>query len=69
MKRFVIGRWQYVRESETRESPGSLRHVMVRGIERSGIALEDKDRKDDVKRIGKEAENNKTVIYARKPCW
>jgi len=42
---------------------------MVRGIERSGIALEDKDRKDDVKRIGKKAENNKTVIYVRKSCW
>ncbi len=41
---------------------------MVRGIELTAIALDNNDRKDVVKRIGKEAEKNGTVIYAQK-CY
>jgi len=46
------------------DAPGSLHHVMVRGIERTAIVLDDKDRQDVLTRIGKAAEKTGTVIYA-----
>ncbi|NTW88592.1 MAG: hypothetical protein HGB26_05605, partial [Desulfobulbaceae bacterium] len=46
------------------DAPGSLHHVMVRGIERTAIVLDDRDRQDVLTRIGKAAEKTGTVIYA-----
>jgi len=46
------------------DAPGSLHHVMVRGIERTAIVLDDNDRNDVVNRIGKAAEKTGTAIYA-----
>ena len=46
------------------DAPGSLHHVMVRGIERTAIVLDDKDRQDLLNRIGKAAEKTGTVMYA-----
>ena len=43
---------------------GTLHHVMARGIERSSIFRNDKDRKEFVDRLGKCAEETQTVIYA-----
>lgn len=46
------------------DAPGSLHHVMVRGIEGTAIVLDDKDRQDLLHRIGLAAEKTGTVIYA-----
>lgn len=46
------------------DSPGSLHHVMVRGIERTAIVIDDDDCQDFLNRIGKAAEATGTVIYA-----
>ncbi|NHQ60923.1 hypothetical protein G9409_10090 [Chlorobium sp. BLA1] len=46
------------------DAPGSLHHVMVRGIERTAIVFDEKDRQDLLNRIGKAAEKTGTVIYA-----
>jgi len=46
------------------DEPGALHHVMVRGIERSLIVVDDEDRLDFLKRIGKAAAATGTVIYA-----
>jgi putative transposase len=43
---------------------GTLHHVMARGIERSSIFRNDKDREDFVDRLGKCAEETQTIIYA-----
>jgi REP element-mobilizing transposase RayT len=46
------------------DAPGALHHVMVRGIERTAIVLDDEDRLDFLNRIGKAAAATGTVIYA-----
>ncbi len=44
--------------------PGSLHHVIVRGIERRRIVDDDKDRDDFVNRLGEIASDTGTIIYA-----
>ncbi|NTW84149.1 MAG: hypothetical protein HGB36_12445 [Chlorobiaceae bacterium] len=46
------------------DAPGALHHVMVRGIERTAIVIDDEDRLDFLKRIGKASDKTGTVIYA-----
>jgi REP element-mobilizing transposase RayT len=46
------------------DSPGTLHHVMIRGIERCDIIVDDKDRLDFVTRMGELAQKTKTDIYA-----
>jgi REP element-mobilizing transposase RayT len=46
------------------DGPGALHHVMVRGIDRTAIVVDDEDRMDFLNRIGKAAERTGTVIYA-----
>jgi len=46
------------------DTPGALHHVMVRGIERTEIVVDDEDRLDFVNRLGKAAGKTGTVIYA-----
>jgi len=46
------------------DEPGAMHHVMVRGIERTAIVIDDEDRMDFLNRIGKAAEKTGTVIYA-----
>lgn len=44
--------------------PGSLHHVMARGIEKGLIMHDDIDRKDFLRRLGAVAEDTSTVVYA-----
>ncbi len=44
--------------------PGLLQHVIVRGIERSNIFLDDDDREDFVARMGRLLDETRTVCYA-----
>ena len=44
--------------------PGTLHHVIVRGIERRKIVNSDQDRKDFVSRMGTIASETGTLIYA-----
>ena len=46
------------------DSPGTLHHVIVRGINKRRIVNDAADRKDFVRRIGELAEGTKTGIYA-----
>ena len=46
------------------DSPGTLHHVMVRGINKQRIVDDDDDRKAFVRRLGLLAEETQTVIYA-----
>jgi putative transposase len=46
------------------DSPGTLHHVIVRGIERRKIVDDDVDREDFVGRMGNIAEGSQTHIYA-----
>ena len=46
------------------DSPGTLHHVMVRGIEKKAIATDKYDRSDFVKRMGELAQETGTSIYA-----
>ncbi|NTU59029.1 MAG: hypothetical protein HGB00_08975 [Chlorobiaceae bacterium] len=46
------------------DSPGTLHHVMVRGIERGFIVLDDEDRQSFINRLGKAAVSTGTTIYA-----
>jgi len=46
------------------DSPGTLHHVMIRGIERRRIVDDEEDRKDFVRRLGKLASETSTSIYA-----
>jgi len=46
------------------DSPGTLHHVIVRGIERRKIVYEDRDRKDFLTRMGDIALETETAIYA-----
>jgi putative transposase len=46
------------------DSPGTLHHVMIRGIEGSPIFKDDKDRQDFVARVGKIARETGTKVLA-----
>ncbi len=46
------------------DAPGTLHHVMLRGIEKRDIVADDKDRTDFVARMGKLAQETGTTIYA-----
>jgi hypothetical protein len=46
------------------DAPGTLHHLMVRGIERKRIVMDDKDRKDLMDRMGDLAAETNTAIYA-----
>ena len=46
------------------DAPGTLHHVMVRGIERRNIVDDEKDREDFVSRLGKLSAETAMAIYA-----
>ena len=46
------------------DSPGTLHHVMIRGIEGRPIVDDDQDRRDFVRRLGDVAVVSGTTIYA-----
>ena len=46
------------------DSPGTLHHVMIRGINKRRIVDDDQDRRDFVRRLGLLAEETRTPIYA-----
>ena len=46
------------------DAPGTLHHVIIRGIERRKIVDDDKDREDFVTRLGSIALDTETSIYA-----
>ena len=46
------------------DAPGTLRHIIVRGIERRQIVDDDRDRRDFVSRIGTVAVESASSIYA-----
>jgi REP element-mobilizing transposase RayT len=46
------------------DSPGTLHHVIVRGIEKKDIVNDKYDRENMVSRLGKLAEETKTNVYA-----
>lgn len=46
------------------DAPGTLHHVIVRGIERGSIVRDDNDREDFVCRMGRLAKSTGTTIYA-----
>ncbi len=46
------------------DAPGSLHHVIVRGIERRKIVKDNEDRKKFVSRLGQIATDTKTAVYA-----
>ena len=45
------------------DAPGTLHHVIVRGIERSNIVEDDQDRDNFVSRLGELAKETSTAIY------
>jgi putative transposase len=46
------------------DSPGTLHHVMVRGIDRGNIIEDDEDRQDFISRLGHNALETGTSIFA-----
>ncbi|RMF87789.1 MAG: hypothetical protein D6739_01080 [Nitrospirae bacterium] len=46
------------------DAPGTLHHVMVRGIERRRIVRDRKDREEFVRRLGEIAQETATAVYA-----
>lgn len=46
------------------DAPGTLHHIIIRGIEKRRIVDDDKDRSDFVARMGKIASKTKTALYA-----
>jgi len=46
------------------DAPGTLHHVMIRGIERSAIFKDDDDRQDFISRMGVLAKETGTKILA-----
>ena len=46
------------------DAPGTLHHVMVRGIEKRNIVSDDRDRKDFLSRMGALAVETQTIVYA-----
>jgi putative transposase len=47
------------------DDPGTLHHVVIRGIERGRIVQDDQDRKHFVSRWGNLSQETETSIYAR----
>ena len=45
------------------DAPGTLHHVMLRGIERRAIVTDDADRHDFVRRLGSLAMQSRTAVY------
>jgi len=46
------------------DAPGVLHHIMIRGIERRKIFLNDKDREDMLDRLAKLLPETETACYA-----
>ena len=46
------------------DAPGTLHHIMVRGIEKRSIVSDDRDRKDFLSRMGALAVEMQTIVYA-----
>ncbi len=46
------------------DAPGTLHHIMVRGIEKRSIVSDDRDRKDFLSRMGALAVETQTIVYA-----
>jgi len=46
------------------DAPGTLHHVIIRGIERKKIVSNDQDRQDFVARMGTIALETETLVYA-----
>ena len=46
------------------DAPGTLHHVIIRGIERRPIVDDDKDRENFVSRLGCLTEETDTIIFA-----
>ena len=46
------------------DSPGTLHHVIIRGIEKRRIVDDDQDRREFVSRLGKVASETNTAVYA-----
>ncbi len=46
------------------DAPGTLHHVMLRGIEGKKIVIDNKDRKNFISRMGDIAKKTDTAIYA-----
>jgi REP element-mobilizing transposase RayT len=46
------------------DAPGTLHHVIIRGIEKRSIAKDDDDRRDFVSRLGRLAVETKTSVFA-----
>jgi putative transposase len=46
------------------DAPGTLHHVVIRGIERRRIVEDDQDRKNFVSRLSNLAQDTETTIYA-----
>ncbi len=46
------------------DTPGTLHHVIVRGIERRNIVDDDLDRENFITRLGQVADETCTAIYA-----
>jgi putative transposase len=46
------------------DAPGTLHHVIIRGIERGAIFTDDEDRKEFLRRMGTLAKGSGTAIYA-----
>jgi hypothetical protein len=45
------------------DAPGTLHHVIFRGIERGAIFINDEDRKEFMRRLGSLARESGTQIY------
>ena len=50
------------------DAPGVLHHVMVRGIERTALFRDDRDRADFVARLARLAEGGAWTVYAWGSC-
>jgi putative transposase len=46
------------------DTPGTLHHVIVRGIERRAIVTDEEDRRQFVERLGRLARELQPAIYA-----
>src|SRR5215510_12866216 len=46
------------------DAPGTLHHIMIRGIEKRNIVNDEMDRTNFVSRMGQIALDTKTIIYA-----
>ena len=46
------------------DTPGTLHHVIIRGIEKRKIVTDDADRENFTTRMGVLAQNTGTIIYA-----